>query len=340
MEITKSYKELVQDYFKLADYKIEENAPKLTKQLKKACIDFTVEEIQSFQELLLAVFDNNKDIAYTFEFSKVLPDYEEQNSWAFDGSCNREGGVGEFTSEILNTIEESRYCYIYDEDEDPTARFYYLEKDGVFALADLYSDNGHGFYLAPQIILCSAFNIKLEQFELFEGQLVKWHNSQGFWSNLATSSYKHFVSGEFEPVVLDIKKVDEVYNNNNCTYSEYLDRYITNTELEDGDYIYCGNIDDYDDSDNTFYCEGCNEYHSLSGDTVETDYNTFCSIECACDCGYVLTEEGDLVDIDETFSCEDCCGTYLLEDCEAGSDGCYYCSDCIHEHLEDEEEIA
>ena len=28
------------------------------------------------------------------------------------------------------------------------------------------------------------------------------------------------------------------------------------------------------------------------------------------------------------------------EDLEDGSDGCLYCSDCIYDHLEDEEEIA
>lgn len=35
------------------------------------------------------------------------------------------------------------------------------------------------------------------------------------------------------------------------------------------------------------------------------------------------------------------CGDYFYnEDLEDGSDGCLYCSDCIHDHLEDEEEIA
>lgn len=340
MEIKKSYKELVEGYFNLSDYQIEENAPKLTKQLKKACIEFTVEEIQAFQELLLSVFNNEKEKIFTFAFSNNLPDYEELDDWAFDGSCNCEGGVGQFTSEILNTLEESRYCYIYDEDNDPTARFYYLENNGVFALADLYSNNGHGYYLAPQILLCCAYDLKLEQFELFEGQLVKRDNTQGFWSNLASAQYKHFTNGEFEPLRLDNMKVDEIYSNHDCVYSQYLDRYITEDELDNGDYVYCSNIDDYEDGDNVFYCEGCSEYHSLSGDIIDADFNTFCSIECACDCGYALTEDGDLVDCDDASTCEDCYGTYLLEDLEEGSDGCYYCSDCIHEHLKDDEEIA
>nr|DAP74412.1 MAG TPA: acetyl-coA carboxylase zinc finger domain protein [Caudoviricetes sp.] len=37
---------------------------------------------------------------------------------------------------------------------------------------------------------------------------------------------------------------------------------------------------------------------------------------------------------------DDCGEVFYSEDLEEGSDCCYYCSECIHEHLEDEEEIA
>ena len=60
MKITASYKDLVEKYYKPFTYNIEENAPKLTKQLTKADKEFTVDEVQAFQELLLAVFDNEK----------------------------------------------------------------------------------------------------------------------------------------------------------------------------------------------------------------------------------------------------------------------------------------
>lgn len=337
MKFTKTYKELVESYFKLTDYKIGENDPKLTKQLSKAGIEFTVKEVQAFQELLTAVYDNEKDIQFTFDFSKDLPSYDEQDSWAFDGSCNSQGYVGEYTSEILNILEESRYCYIYDDIDEPTARFYYLESKGVYALADLYSEKGHGFYLAPQILLCCAFDLKLKDFKPFDGQLVMWNNSQGFWSNLASCQYKHFVSSEFESLKLDKNKVNEVYYNNDCVYSGILDRYITNSELEHRDFIYCENIDDYDTMDNAFYCcEVCNEYHSLSGNYVETnDYRRFCSVECASNCGYIMTEEGELVDIDETFCCEDCGCTYLDTECYEGAYGYIYCENCICDHEED-----
>lgn len=44
--------------------------------------------------------------------------------------------------------------------------------------------------------------------------------------------------------------------------------------------------------------------------------------------------------IDDSSCCEDCGDYFYNEDLEDGSDGCLYCSDCIHDHLEDEEEIA
>ena len=267
-----------------------------------------------------------------------LPDYEEQDNWAFDGSCNSQGAVGEFTSEILNTLEESRYCYIYDDMDNPIARFYYLYKNGVYGLADLYSNKGHGFYLAPQILLCVAFNLKLEQFKLFSGVLLDRNNTSGFWSNLASSQYKHFTNGDFPTLSFDEYKVNLVYDKNDCIYSNILDRYITESEIEDGDYVYCSNVNDWDDRDGAIYCEGCGEWFSTSGHYVEAeDYEKFCSVECACDCGYTMTEDGELVDADETFCCEGCLCTYLDTEGYEGADGNLYCESCICDH-EDEEE--
>lgn len=339
METTyyKNYKELAEDYFGFEDFKVGENAPKLSKQLSKLNIKYTQGELQAFQELLTAVFSNEKAMVYSFEFSSNLPGYNNQDSWAFGGSCNSQGDVGEFTSEILDTLEESRYCYIYDDMDEPVARFYYLEKNGVYALADLYSDKGHGYYLAPQILLCVAFGIKLEQFKLFSGVLINRDNTKGFWSNLASPQYKHFTNGEFPTLYFDEYKVNEVYYNNDCVYSSLLERYITESELEDGDFIYCNNVDDFDDRDNTFFCEGCQEYHSLSGHYVETeDYEKFCSVECAYHLDYVMTEADELVDIDEAFCCEDCWRIYLSTEGYEGADGCLYCESCVCDHLDEE----
>lgn len=328
---------MVETYYSPFSYQIEENAPKLTKQLTKAGKAFTVEEVQAFQELLTAVYNNEKEEAFTFVFSDELPDYDEQDSWAFDGSCNSQGGVGEFTSEILNTLEESRYCYIYDEFDEPCARFYFLESNGVYALADLYSPQGHGFYLAPQIALCVAFGLKLADFTQFEGTLVHWNNENGFWSNLASSQYKHFTSGNFEPLFLDDDKVAYVYEDNDCYYSPNLSRYVTQSGRDD--LYYCENIDDYEESDNVAYCENCDMYFSLSGNYTEAENgNMFCCENCAFHSGYTFTDNGELVPEDEVFSCEDCYNVYLVEDAEEGADHCLYCCDCIHDHLEEEED--
>ena len=335
MNFVKTYKEMVETYYNPFSFEVGENAPKLTKQLTKQGKDFTVEEVQAFQELLNAVYNNEKETAFTFDFSDNLPSYDEQDDWAFNGSCNSQGEAGEYTSEILNTLEESRYCYIYDEFDDPCARFYYLESNGVYALADLYSEQGHGFYLAPQIALCVAFGLKLSDFIQFEGELVSWDNEDGFWSNLASSQYKHFTTGEFFPISLEFDAVVEVYNNHDIYFSEHLDRFIT----EDTDAIYCENIDDYENSYNVCYCEECGTYFSESGEYTKAEDGTlFCCVNCALRGGYTYTNDDELVPEDEVFSCEDCYNVYLAEDAEESADGCLYCCDCIHDHLEDEDE--
>lgn len=335
MNFVKTYQEIVETYYSPFSFEIGENATKLTKQLTKQGKDFTVEEVQAFQELLTAVYNNEKESQFTFKFSDELPDYDEQDGWAFDGSCNSQGAAGEFTSEILNTLEESRYCYIYDEYNDPCARFYYLKSNKVYALADMYSEQGHGFYLAPQIILCVAFGLKLADFTQFDDKLINWYNEDGFWSNLASYSYKHFTSGNFSPISLDFYAVEKIYNNHDIYFSEHLERFIT----EESDAVYCENIDDYERECNVCYCEECGIYFSEYGDYTKAEDGTlFCCVNCALRKGYTFTNDDELVPEDEVFSCEDCYNVYLVEDAEEGTDGCLYCCDCIHDHLEDEEE--
>lgn len=337
MNFVKTYQEMVETYYSPFSFEIGENAPKLTKQLTRAGKDFTVEEIQAFQELLNAVYNNEKEEAYTFDFSNNLPGYDEQDNWAFDGSCNSKGNVGEFTSEILNTLEEARYCYIYNEYDDPCARFYYLESNGVYALADLYSEQGHGFYLAPQIALCVAFGLKLADFTHFDCTLIYWDNENWFWSNLASPLYKHFTSGNFEPLYLDKSKVDYVYESNECYYSPNLGRYVTEGGRDN--ITYCENINDYEDDNYVGYCEHCGINFSTKGNYSEAeDGMLFCCLDCANKYGYVYTDDSELVPEDEVFSCEDCYNVYLMEYAEESAEGYLYCCDCIHDHLEEDEE--
>lgn len=48
----KSYKELVSEYFGI-DYKVGENAPKLSKQLSKKDIKYSQEELQALQDIAI-----------------------------------------------------------------------------------------------------------------------------------------------------------------------------------------------------------------------------------------------------------------------------------------------
>lgn len=47
---------------------------------------------------------------------------------------------------------------------------------------------------------------------------------------------------------------------------------------------------------------------------------------------------GELVYVDDTFVCEDCCGTYLDTEGYEGADGYLYCENCICNHEEEDEE--
>nr|DAN77835.1 MAG TPA: zinc-ribbon domain protein [Caudoviricetes sp.] len=331
-----SYKDLVKKYFGI-DLLVGENTPKLSKQLSKAGKDYTNEELQAFQELLNAVYDGEKEESYRFIFTNILPDYEEIDDWAFDGSCNSQGECGQATSYVLNTLEEARYCYIYDTWNDPSARFYYVQDcNGVLGVADLYCDNGHGYYLAPQILLCVAYGKRLSDFTKYKDPLVYMTNDSGYWSNLSASSYNHYVTGEIEP----IEPYDEVINDFNKyigkIWSNNLNRYI---DQDDNYFVYCSNIEDYEWSDGVHVCDHCSECLSTRGDYIEANDGTiFCSEDCAShDYIYSKYYEG-WIDREDASECADCGCVFPSEDGKWDSDDEFYCPDCIHDHLEEEEE--
>lgn len=333
----KSYKELVSEYFGI-DYKVGENAPKLSKQLSKKGIEYTQEELQAFSELLLAVFSDCKELVYTFKLSDTLPGYQEAEDWAFDGSCNQPGGVGEITSIVLQTSNIARYCYIYREDHRPKARFYYLEaENGDLGLADLYSWEGHGFYLAPQILLAIFYGRKLSDFQETHENIVYENNSGGFWCNMASQQYKKFVTDTEISADVDLDKAIDVLREEGFVWSDNQDRYIN---LDDEDFIFCENIEDFEELSYVSTCENCGCTFSVNGDCAKVQGLYFCSDDCI-NSEYVWSEYySEFILIDESFICDDCGYIFYNEESEEGFDGCFYCSDCIHEHLEDEEEIA
>ena len=275
----KSYKELVQDYFGLAEYKIGENAPKLSKQLSRAKIEYTQKELQAFSGLLLTVFSDSKELVYTFKLSDTLPGYQEAEDWAFDGSCNQPGGAGEITSIVLQTSDIARYCYIYREDNRPKARFYYLEdENGDLGLADLYSWEGHGFYLEPQILLAIFYDKRLSDFEETQEAIVDADNESGFWCNMSSVQYKKFVTNKYILAEVDFDKALEELTNEGFKWSDNEDRYI---HADDEDFTYCENIGDFENNLHVGCCEEGNCPFSMNGNYFEVQGVYFCSDDCA-----------------------------------------------------------
>lgn len=333
----KSYKELVSEYFGI-DYKVGENAPKLSKQLSKKGIEYTQEELQTFAELLLAVFSDSKELVYTFKLSDILPSYIGAEDWAFNESCNKPGGVGELTSIVLQTSDLARYCYIFNENNQPKACFYYLEDEqGELGLSDMYSWEGHGFYLAPQILLAIFYNRKLSDFQEIRDNIVYESNSGGFWCNMTSEQYKKFVTNKEISTEVDIDKAVDILREENFVWSDNHECFIN---LDDEDFTFCENIKDFEELCYVNTCEHCGCPFSVNGDYEEIQGVYFCSDDCVS-YEYVWSEyHSEYILIDDSSCCEDCEDYFYNEDLEEGSDGCLYCSNCIHEHLEDEEEIA
>lgn len=334
----KSYKELVSDYFNLEEFKVGENAPKLSKQLSNKGIEYSQGELQAFSELLLTVFHDEEELVFTFLLSDKLPAYSEAENWAFDGSCNCPGGAGEVTSAILQTSEIARYCYIYDELNRPTARFYYLEtEDGELGVSDLYSDEGHGYYLSPKMLLSIFYDRRLSDFEETTDRLINHPNDGGFWANMASNQYKKFVTCPGILAQVNSDEAEETLSSEGVYWSPNLDSWV-NPE-NNGSITFCENIDDYEHEDYTCGCEHCGCIFSTNGDYVETDDGLYyCSEDC-CSAENIYSEYYERYILEpEAFYCEDCENTFYSDDMEEGSDGCMYCFNCIHEHLEDEED--
>lgn len=331
-----SYKDIVKLYFDI-ELLVGENTPKLSKQLSKAGKDYTNEELQAFQELLNAVYDGEKEESYRFLFTNILPNYNEIDNWAFDGSCNSQGGCGQATSYVLNTLEEARYCYIYDTWEDPSARFYYIQdKNGVLGVADLYCDNGHGYYLASKILLCVAYDKKLADFTQDKDPLVYMKNDDGYWSNLSAEYYNHYVTGEIEYIEPHSGVIDDFNESIGKVWSNNLNQYV---DTEDSDYVYCSNIEDYEWYNEVNECNHCSEYLSTKGEYIETQDGTIlCSEDCASH-DYIYSDyDEEWISREDTSDCAGCYNIFNSEYGKWGSDGEFYCSYCIHDHLEKEED--
>lgn len=303
---TFSINELLNRYFNTDAIDLGENKPKLSKQLKKLKIEVSDLEIKFWGEAVTELIGlytdadylndyegNPYDYEFKVKFSAELPDYEEQNEWAFDGSCNNTEGCGHVTSTALATYEGSRYCYIYNEDDEPTARFYYFSQPSGFCVSDWYRVGNHGEYNAPLALLLVHYGVKWETIEYTTEEVGNLYNEEGFWSNFACGSVRKYYSPEFDFGAVEFKDLNAlnlgekglIYLENEGWVDE--DGVVYSNEYEEhilrDSAVYAENIDSwvYEDDSQLDSCARCGSPVHLSRNYIEANYcDHFCDRDC------------------------------------------------------------
>lgn len=297
---------LLNRYFNTDSIELGENKPKLSKQLKKLKIEVSDLEIKFWGEAVTELiglytdadyFNNYEGNPYDYEFkakfSAELPDYEEQDEWAFDGSCNNTYGCGNITSTALATYEGSRYCYIYNTDGEPTGRFYYFSQVKGFCVADWYRVGNHGEYSAPLALLLTHYEVKWETIEYTTEEVGNLVNCDGFWSNFACDRVRKYYSPKFDFGAVEFKDLNElnleeqglIYLENEGWVDEdevvYSDEYKEHILRDSA--VYAENIDSwvYENDGNLDECAQCSNPVHCSRNYIETEgYRHFCDRDC------------------------------------------------------------
>lgn len=297
---------LLNTYFGTDKIELGENKPKLSKQLKKLKIEVSDLEIKFWGEAVTELiglytdadyFNNYEGNPYDYEFlikfSAELPDYEEQDDWAFDGSCNCKGGCGEITSTALATYEGSRYCYIYNKYGEPTGRFYYFSQPTGFCVADWYRVGNHGEYSAPLALLLVHYGVKWETIRGAKTEVGNLYNSNGFWSNFTCDRVMKYFSPDFAFDAVQFKDLNElnleeeglIYIENEGWVEEdtvvYSDEYGEHILRDDA--VYADNIDSwvYEEDHQLDECASCGNPIHLSRNYIEANgCDHFCDHDC------------------------------------------------------------
>ena len=197
-----SYKKLVDKYFGI-NLDESKNAPKLSKQLSKAKVEYTNKELVAFGELkqlLESYKDGKSSLGYgkktgilfvdTKDFN--IPDFVDQ--WAFADSCNNSmSGAGAETHLVCRDLLGMSYLKIYGiylHEEVPTlspAMRAYFKKDEAGHIAhaggysDFYGNLDHTAYDAWSAIFSTLFGRKVDEFKLISGVNLRnddRHNSE------------------------------------------------------------------------------------------------------------------------------------------------------------------
>lgn len=213
-----SYSSMVKDYFGL-DLDESKNAPKLSKQLKKAGISYTDEEIRHFGEVRnwwddWNVFNKSTIKNKVFRARDLWVDKADftipviVDDWAFNDSCNKsDSGAGADTHLVLRSFGFEYlkgYSVGYTRDNGyalyPAMRTYFLRKESDIAHAGTYADfsstRAKACYEFTTVLLCIFFNKKVDNFSKIKGMDIDCktyndpnYNSINFWANQARNDY-------------------------------------------------------------------------------------------------------------------------------------------------------
>ena len=185
-----SYKKLVDKYFGI-NLDESKNAPKLSKQLSKAKVEYTNKELMAFGELkqLIEKYKENKSSLDYGKKTGVLfvdtkdfniPDFVDQ--WAFAESCNNSrSGAGSETHLVCRDLLGMSYLKVYGIylqegviKLSPAMRAYFKkDEDGHIAHAGGYSDFlgylDHTAYDAWSATFSTLFGRKIDEFKFILG---------------------------------------------------------------------------------------------------------------------------------------------------------------------------
>lgn len=189
-------------------------APKLSKQLKKAGVIATNEELIAFNEFkqwlgCVAKVSRPNEVILIDMGDFTIPD--NVDNWAFQDSCNTSGScAGSGTALVLKAMGYKYLkLYRYDldtEEANPLARAYFKAKYGELAHAGMYSEGrnhtnriGYTAYDFTSLLLATVFKRKLKHFKRILGQTLEsglefedaYNEEINYWSNMSgANDYK------------------------------------------------------------------------------------------------------------------------------------------------------
>lgn len=252
-----SYSSMVKDYFGL-DLDESKNAPKLSKQLKKAGISYTDEEIRHFGEVRnwwddWNIFNKSTIKNKVFRARDLWVDKADftipviVDDWAFNDSCNKsDSGAGADTHLVLRSFGFEYlkgYSVGYTRSNGyalyPAVRTYFLRKESDIAHAGTYADfsstRAKACYEFTTVLLCIFFNKKVDDFYKIKGMNIDcqyYEDKKGgriyFWANQAKNDYAKFGTAELFEEYDALEMGD--YINNNEGLRNILNNYLKPTE--------------------------------------------------------------------------------------------------------------